>query len=221
MLLLAYYLKNWSPILFNLQFFKKVVFSLLLLCSFSLSAFTLEQLQQQLMTKEVLRGEFIQSKTLQMFNQPLLSDGEFLLSHQQGLIWQQNNPFSVSLVLTKDKLSQQFVGQKAEIIDAKDNPMVFYFSHLFLSLFKGDLSALESQFSMALTGDQKQGWLLSLLPKQAPLNKVFKRIDIKGKEQIAELMLVELNDDSSVINFTNVKQQQTSLTEQEQNAFKL
>ena len=80
----------------------------LLLCSFSLSALTLEQLQQQLMTQKILRGDFMQLKTLQMFNQPLVSEGSFLLSHQQGLIWQQNTPFPVALVLAKDKLSQRF-----------------------------------------------------------------------------------------------------------------
>ena len=126
------------------KLFKKVFFTLLLCCSFSLSALTLEQLQQQLMTQEILRGDFTQSKTLQMFKHPLVSDGTFLLSHQQGLIWKQNNPFPVSLVLAKDKLSQQFSDQAPEIIEAKDNPMVFYFSHLFLSLFKGDLSSLKS-----------------------------------------------------------------------------
>ena len=147
---------------------KKVVLTFFLCCSFSLSALTLEQLQKQLMTQDILRGDFTQSKTLQMFNQPLLSEGSFLLSHQHGLIWKQSNPFPVSLVLAKDKLSQQVSDQPADIIEAKDNPMVFYFSHLFLSLFKGDLSSLEKQFTMSLSEDNNAGWLLNLTPKEAP-----------------------------------------------------
>lgn len=206
--------------MFSTTFIKKAGCALLLLCSFSLSALTLEQLQQKLMTQEVLRGDFAQVKTLQLFNQPLISEGTFLLSHQQGLIWQQNTPFPVSLVLAKDKLSQRFEGQAAEVIEAKDNPMVFYFSHLFLSLFKGDLTTIESQFTMALSSDEKEQWLLHLRPKQSPLNKVFKFIEIEGNKQIETLTLLELNDDSSVITFSNINQQQTSLSEQEQDAFK-
>lgn len=213
-----YLLKSWSLILFRIRLFQKAVFCFLLLCSCSLAALTLEQLQQQLTTQKILRGDFSQSKTLQMFNQPLLSDGFFLLSQQQGLIWQQNNPFPVALVLGKDKLRQQFDGQDAEVIDAQDNPMAFYFSHLFLSLFKGDLSALESQFSMSLTEIKKGHWQLHLLPKQSPLNKVFKYINIEGAHQIQKLTLIELNDDSSVINFTNVKPQ-TELNQQDKDAF--
>jgi len=197
----------------------KAVCCFLFFCSFSLSALTLEQLQQQLTTQKVIRGDFKQSKNLQMFNQPLVSDGSFLLSHQEGLIWTQKNPFPVSLVLTKDKLRQQFSGQSAEIVEASDNPMVFYFSHLFLSLFKGDLASLENQFSMTLTGDLQNTWILHLTPKAAPLNKVFKEIDIKGSIQIEELLLVELNGDSSVIEFSHIDQAQSNLTLQEKNAF--
>jgi hypothetical protein len=171
------------------------------------------------MTQDILRGDFTQSKTLQMFNQPLLSEGSFLLSHQHGLIWKQSNPFPVSLVLARDKLSQQVSDQPADIIEAKDNPMVFYFSHLFLSLFKGDLSSLEKQFTMNLSEENNAGWLLNLTPKEAPLINVFKRIEIKGQDTIQALTLIELNDDSSVISFTNINPQQTPLKQQEIDAF--
>ena len=193
--------------------------SFLLILSCSLSALTLDQLQSQLTTQKLIRGDFTQSKILQMFNQPLVSNGSFLLSHQQGLIWKQINPFPVSLVLVNNKLRQQFSGQEIEVVEAKDSPMVFYFSHLFLSLFKGDLNSLESQFTMTLSGDETT-WLLHLVPKQVPLNKVFKYIEIKGKEQIEGLALIELNGDSSVITFSGIHQEQTQLTQQETDAFK-
>lgn len=205
--------------MFNSCLFKKILISLLCFCSYSLSALTLEELQQKLTVHEVLRGDFIQTKTLQMFNQPLDSNGTFLLSHEQGLIWAQKNPFPVSLVLTKDKLRQQFADQPPEIISAADNPMVFYFSHLFLALFKGDLSTLDEQFSMSLDEDNNGTWSLLLLPKQSPLNKVFEKIEIKGKSQIQTLSLIELNQDSSVIKFSHIEAQQPPLNQQEYNAF--
>jgi len=192
----------------------------LLLCyPFSVSALTFEQLQQQLMTQKILRGDFTQSKKLQMFNQPLRSNGTFLLSHQAGLIWKQSNPFPVSLVLAENKLRQQFAGQPAEIIQASDNPMVFYFSHLFLSLFKGDLSALESQFELTLNEQADNRWSLQLTPTQAPLNKVFKEIMITGSVQIEVLTLDELNGDSSTIEFNNISTQPNSLSQHENDAF--
>lgn len=192
----------------------------MLLFSFScsLSALTLEQLQQKLMAKQLLRGDFSQSKTLQIFEQPLLSSGIFLLSHQQGLVWKQTSPFPVALVLAKDKLSQQFSDQALEVIEAKDNPMVFYFSHLFLSLFKGDMNALKAQFELTLI-EVKGHWVLLLKPNSAPLNKVFSKIEIKGNKQIEGLNLVELNGDATTITFTNISTQPEQLTEQEKDVF--
>lgn len=170
-----------------------------------LSALTMDQLQQQLMSEKILTGHFQQTKTMQMFNQPLISDGTFLLSQQHGLIWQQSSPFAVMLVLADDKLLQQFSEQSPQIIEAKDNPMVFYFSHLFLSLFKGDIAALQSQFDMQLQGTETERWLLRLTPKVSPLDKVFKHININGKQQIESLSLIELNDDSTLIEFNDIQ----------------
>ena len=199
---------------------KKSLFAVLLaVFSLSLQAFTMAQLRSNLTENKLLRGEFTQSKKLQMFKKPLLSSGAFLLDHQQGLLWSQRKPFAVSLVLVEDKLSQQFGTQQAEIIEAKDNPMVFYFSHLFLSLFKGDIKALDEQFTMQLTGVES-AWSLQLTPKSAPLNKVFATISISGGEYIKELLLIELSGDSSEITFTNQQSTPSELTEDEKDAFK-
>lgn len=209
---------RFKVMLLNRRLLSKILITLLVCSSFPVAAITFDQLQQQLMEQPLLRGDFQQSKQLQMFNAPLISEGTFLLSHQKGLIWSQKTPFPVSLVLAKDKLRQQFDGQAAEVIEASDNPMVFYFSHLFLSLFKGDLHALESQFKMTLT-EQADTWSLQLTPKQAPLDKVFKNIVITGNEQIEKLTLLELSGDSSTIKFSNIRTQPSTISKTENDAF--
>lgn len=179
---------------------------------------TLTDLQAQLAAQQLVRGEYTQIKKMHMFKQPLRSQGIFLLQQQQGLFWLQKQPFAINLVLTKDKLSQQFVGQPAKVIDAADNPMIFYFSHLFLSLFKGDLEGLIEQFEMQLE-DKNGQWSLQLVPKSAPLNKVFKEINIVGEKYINQLQLIELNGDSSVIDFFEQNSLPKTLSEDEQHYF--
>lgn len=179
----------------------------------------MQQLQEQLTAQKVLKGQFTQTKTMQMFKQPLRSSGDFILSQEQGLIWQQNKPFLVSLVLANNKLIQQFSGQSAQVIEAKDNPMVFYFSHLFLSLFQGDLESLKTQFEMHLQATDNN-WKLTLTPKVSPLDKVFKTITIQGDKYISSLLLTELNGDSSLIEFSNV-QTFSTLSQQDLERFKI
>ena len=197
----------------------KTVFLLFLCGSFSAQAITLDNLQKQLTAQTLLRGDFTQTKNVKMFKKPLLSNGSFLLTQSQGLVWQQKKPFPVSLILTKDKLRQQFSDKPADIIQAKDNPMVFYFSHLFLSLFQGDIKALQAQFDIVLSNN-KENWKLELTPKSTPLNKVFSTITIEGHQYIKSLVLAELNGDSSVILFNNTSEQPNTLTKQEKDAFK-
>lgn len=196
---------------------KKLFVAFSFLLSVAAQALTLSDVQQKLTAHTLLRGEFTQIKTMQMFNQPLLSQGNFLLDQKQGLLWRQTAPFPVSLVLVKDKLSQQFGEQAAEVIIAKDNPMVFYFSHLFLSLFKGDMEGLSAQFEMKLSA-QGEHWLLLLIPKSAPLNKVFASISIAGTDFIEQLVLQELSGDVSEITFSQQRSTPNTLSEEEQDA---
>jgi hypothetical protein len=218
LLRLHYLLTSWSPILLIKGKRFKLFAALILLFSVSVQAVTLAEIEQKLTAHSLLRGLFTQSKTLQMFNQPLISKGHFLLEQEQGLFWQQLEPFPVSLVLVKDKLSQQYGGQAPEVIAAKDNPMVFYFTHLFLSLFKGEMADLTEQFDMQLS-EENAHWSLLLTPKAAPLNSVFSSIAISGSEFIDLLVLTELSGDISQISFSRQQTLPDTLSEDEQRAF--
>ncbi|OAN11008.1 hypothetical protein A3K86_18710 [Photobacterium jeanii] len=184
-------------------------------------AISLPELQQQLAAHTLVRGDFTQTRTMEMFSQPLVSQGQFLLTQNQGLLWQQTLPFPVALTLTQDKLSQQFGDQPAQVMAAKDNPMVFYFSHVFLSLFKGDTSQLTEQFDLTLTEQANQAWQLVLKPKSAPLNAVFSNITIQGQDHINQLQLNEVRGDHTLIEFTNQRTAPAALSAEEQRAFQL
>ena len=178
----------------------------------------LTSLQAQLQQSPIVRGDFAQSRTLAMFEQPLVSEGSFLLERQHGLLWQQNTPFPVNLVLTQDKLRQTFANQPAQVITAKENPMAFYFSKIFLSVFHGDTEQLQSQFDLQFS-PQNEHWQLVLTPKEAPLNAVFKSIVLQGNQDIDSLVLEEVRGDKTEITFTNQTHQPESLTDAEQAQF--
>ncbi len=180
---------------------------------------TMEELQQQLAQHPIVRGDFEQKRTLAMFDQPLTSTGQFTLDKTHGLLWRQDVPFKVQLVLTQDKLRQTFADQPAQVITAKDNPMAFYFSHIFLAVFHGDTDQLKQQFDMTFKADNGQ-WILALTPKSAPLNAVFNTITLGGKSDLERLTLQEIRGDKTDILFSNQSYQPESLTDAEQAQFK-
>ncbi len=178
----------------------------------------LADLQQQLAKFEVVRGAFIQTRHLEMFNQPLSSEGQFTLDKTHGLLWQQTTPFPVNLVLTQDKLRQSMGGQEAQIITSEQNPMAFYFSRVFLSVFHGDTAELEKEFTLDFATED-DAWRLTLTPKAAPLNSVFDTITLQGHQQIERLELREIRGDRTEIEFSQHQTAPETLTDAEQNQF--
>ncbi|ELV8553044.1 outer membrane lipoprotein carrier protein LolA [Vibrio fluvialis] len=178
----------------------------------------LASLQTQLQRFEIVRGDFTQSRKIEMFAEPLSSQGTFLLDKAHGLLWQQSTPFPVNLVLTQDKLRQTFVGQAPQTITAKENPMAFYFSHIFLSVFHGDTAQLQSEFDLDFSVQDEQ-WTLVLTPKGAPLNAVFKHITLQGQDDINALSLQEVRGDNTEIRFSAQTHEPQTLSQAEQAQF--
>ncbi|MDH5937670.1 outer membrane lipoprotein carrier protein LolA [Vibrio splendidus] len=192
---------------------------------------SISDLQTVLSANNIVRGEFTQTRNMEMFAQPLTSQGTFLLDKSNGLLWTQTTPFPVSLVLTDNKLSQRFADQPAKIITDKENPMAFYFSHIFLSVFHGDTQKLQEQFSLdfepattdesANASSQDTRWTLTLKPKSAPMNAVFEAITLQGKNDIERIELREIRGDSTVIEFSQLSHLPEILSDAEAQQFQL
>ncbi|CAH6813395.1 putative transmembrane protein [Vibrio chagasii] len=189
---------------------------------------SISELQTVLSENSIVRGEFTQIRNMEMFAQPLTSQGTFLLDKSSGLLWTQTTPFPVNLVLTDNKLSQKFADQPAKIITDKENPMAFYFSHIFLSVFHGDTQKLQEQFSLSFqpatvqSSDQNTGsWTLTLKPKSAPMNAVFEAITLQGNSDIERIELKEIRGDSTVIEFSQLSHQPEVLSDAEAQQFQL
>ncbi|MDW6001854.1 LolA family protein [Vibrio mangrovi] len=193
-------------------------FCLLFVSPLSLAAVnTLQDLQHQLAQHPLIRGHFDQKRIMALFEQPLLSSGQFTLSHSDGLIWQQDEPFPVHLVLTQNKLQQTFADQPPQLITAQDNPMAFYFSHIFLAVFHGDTDQLTRQFTLTLIPGAR--WTLTLTPKSAPLDQVFDSIILSGQQYIDTLSLHEVRGDVTEMMFTQQSTQPETLTDAEKAQF--
>ena len=191
---------------------------------------SISELQTVLSENSIVRGKFTQTRNMEMFAQPLTSQGTFLLDKSSGLLWTQTTPFPVNLVLTDNKLSQRFADQPAKIITDKENPMAFYFSHIFLSVFHGDTQKLQEQFALdfepatATRSDkktEKKSWALTLTPKSAPMNAVFEAITLQGQSDIERIELKEIRGDSTVIEFSQLSHQPEVLSDAEAQQFQL
>ncbi|CAM3837205.1 outer membrane lipoprotein carrier protein LolA [Rahnella bruchi] len=196
-------------------------FLLLVMTIFSVSAHavTLEELQLRFSQVPVLRADFSQQRTISGMAQPLNSSGNLLIAQQQGLWWQQEKPFSLTLLLTEKRMVQIMAGQEPQVVTAENNPQMFQFNSLLSALFHADRKVLEENFSLNFTDLGNGAWKLILTPKVSPLNRLFRSITLNGETFLNNIDIDDMQGDATHIRFFNQKTTPATLTDAEKRHF--
>lgn len=198
---------------------RRFILLLIVFCQFPVMAqMTLEQLQTQSNQYPVIRADFEQSKQISGLKQPLISSGKVIISQQDGLWWQQNKPFALTLLLTNNQMVQTVANQPKQVITAESNPQLFQFNHLLTAMFKADREILEKNFTLSLD-TTNQGWQLTLVPKTTPLDKLFRQIRLTGSQFLESIEMDDQQNDKTVIRFSNHQVKPTQLSQDEQRNF--
>lgn len=162
------------------------------------AAMTQAEVRQLLSEQPAQRARFEQEKQVAGLSQPLKASGELLLVRGKGLWWHQQAPFDLALSLTDQRMSQRVGQGRAEVID---NPQLLEFSKMLLALFGSDEQALARYFDLDFQSGE-QGWALILTPLASPLDKVFAKLTLSGREQLDKLSIADRQGDETRIHFS-------------------
>ncbi len=165
-------------------------------------AMSLEDLAAQMEKQPLVRADFTQIKTINGLTKPFKSSGNMLVTKQYGLYWHQQQPFSILLILTTNKMVQVINDQQPQIITAQSNPQMFQFNYLLTAIFNADRAVLEKNFSLKLEGSPGLWWL-TLTPIASPLDKIFKQLKLTGGEFLETIEIDDMQGDQTMIKFTN------------------
>ncbi|WP_421230417.1 outer membrane lipoprotein carrier protein LolA [Aeromonas jandaei] len=188
---------------------------LLALLSWPTLAITLADVQQQLTAADARSARFEQERQISGLTQALRSSGELLLVKGQGLWWQQQKPFPLTLTLTPTRMVQQLPGQPAQTLDS---PQLLEFSNLMLALFDPSEAALDNYFRHRLSSEGEE-WTLTLEPIRSPLDKVFASLMLKGRHELASLAIHDKQGDVTLIRFVDWQLKTLPLSAEEQSRF--
>jgi len=176
--------------------------------------------KQRVAQVEVLRGRFDQEKRITGFRNPLRSQGRFVVSRQQGVIWTTEKPFPSEVVITRDRiLSRQRDGSQRVEVDGREQPALRSVNAMMFALVSGDVGALSSRFDTQAQALPDNGWRLSLKPRSAALAKAFARIVLSGDRYVREVRIEEANGDSTQLRFSELKDAPASLSADEARRF--
>lgn len=173
------------------------------------SSAELEQLTQRLSPSPQAKGLFTQYRYLKVLKKPLVSHGNFVFSKQLGIVWQQQSPFSSTLILQAGKLTQ--IDSQGQIqVTAQQPASASQLSQLMPTLLNallsGDLQTLQQHFKLSIhsaTNSNPQ-WQLGLIPIDPMVQKAMPRLVLTGEQKIQTLTLFSDNQDRSRIEFSKL-----------------
>ena len=187
---------------------RKIISILLVISCWSLaqannqSAF--QQVQQLLAKAKNISGDYTQTREIKLLSKPLVSTGTFVLSQAEGLIWNQMIPFKSQLKLSDNRLEQKLGDNPPTVLTKEQQPIIFSFSNIFLSIFKGNTTDLKQYFTIDFQGGSAL-WTIALKPKASPLNKAIARIELSGTSHIDKVVINEVRGNQMQIKFSKVK----------------
>ncbi|OLO05943.1 outer membrane lipoprotein carrier protein LolA [Salinicola socius] len=150
----------------------------LVLVPISAQAFDLDDLQRQLAATPSVAGRFEQQRELADLDSSLTSTGTFVFERGKRVVWELKTPVQERIELTPQAITDGS-GETAP-------PGGEQVAQLFLQLLEGDWQALESRFTLQLSGDQ-DAWQVALRPKEAALRERIAGITLQGDRTIDHL----------------------------------
>lgn len=183
--------------------------------SWQARAFGLDDLQAQLQSAKVVRGDFIQEKFLRSLSQPLTSRGAFTLVTGQGLLWRAQSPIALDMRITAQGIARREPDGTWRNLPTHNSGGRE--SKLFLAVLAGDTRGLQDNFNITIAGDG-QAWKLVLTPRSALLKQIFDRIHISGGPLVDTIDLIETQGDRSVLRMMNARAA-AQLSNEERRAF--
>lgn len=165
---------------------------------------------------EILRGSFEQIRYLKGFRNPLKSEGRFLVSKANGVVWQGVKPFPSKIWI---KNSGAIVNLEQKKSSAKPNikkPNAAM-SKIMLAMLSGDQAEMEKYFKIQRT--ENDGiWTLQLRPKGG-MARVFSRVEVAGERYIQKVLMEEKSGDRTELNFRDVSEAPNTLSPEEMRYF--
>lgn len=150
---------------------------------------------------QILRGRFVQERTLKGFAGPLRSEGAFLLVPGRGLIWRTEKPFAITTVMNPAGLMQEVRGTETLRLSAAKLPFMSRLYTVLGGALTGDWKALDGLFAVT-RGSDAAGWILELTPLKAEDSAVpIRRIEVRGNRFVETVAIVKPDGDSDRLSF--------------------
>lgn len=157
---------------------------------------TLESIAAKL-NEQAKLSQFVQTKTVTILKKPLISNGYLLITDNNQVVWQTQQPIKSTLLIGQQSLRQFNKNDQPVMSPANNNQkMSQLISSTFMAILAGDFEKLDSHFSVALDCTET-GWSIELEASSNDMKPIITNINISGQNHIELLSFTESSGDST------------------------
>jgi outer membrane lipoprotein-sorting protein len=161
-------------------------------------AWTLERLLEGFAQTRESRASFVETKSVQVLDRPLVSSGELRFEAPDRLEKRTLRPRPELLVLDGDRLTLER-GERRLQLDLRATPQAAAFVESIRGTLAGDRAALERVYRLRLEGDRRS-WALTLTPRDPGMASLVQRVRIAGRRHdVTVIEILQANGDSTLM----------------------
>ena len=176
-----------------------------------------EQVCKTISSHKITKGTFNQTKVIKKISREIKSSGTFVVSSDNGVLWNTQKPFKSSMAITKSGIVQTAANGKKSVISSNGNATFEQVSSLMASLFNGEVASLNNNFEIEFIGSQ-ENWNVNLTPRDSSVRSFIQVIEMAGHDSIDTMVLHEPSGDFTKYEFSSQTFPAT-LTDEEKAAF--
>jgi len=167
----------------------------------------LGELKTAAATTETLSSPFVQEKYLDIFDEKLLSQGQFVYRKPDQLRWELLSPVASGFILQGDKGERwNSLSHERESFSVKNDPVMGMIARQLLAWAQVDLDWLQQRYRMELVTSEPV--ILKLYPLDPGEAGFIHHLQVRfspDNSHVTEVLMVEQGGDSTLIRFTAVK----------------
>lgn len=151
----------------------------------------------------IVRGDFVQTKTIQRISRTLRSTGTFTISRDDGIIWNTAKPFPLVMVVGPAGMTQITAQGDRTFFGAEENPVFAHFSQAIQAVFSGNRDMLYDRFQVTADTDNLPSWHIVLRPKDGTIRSIIDKIELSGDTTLNNIVVHEPSGDVLSYVFSN------------------
>lgn len=152
-----------------------------------------------------MQCDFVQTKTVKMLNEKLVSKGRMYYQQPNKLRWEYVTPYTYTFVFNGQKVSLK-KNNRSDVIDVNQNKMFREIATIMMNSVMGKCLTDRKSFKTTIR-DTSAEWIATLVPQSKELKNMFTSIVLhfnKEKAVVVKVEMLEKNGDTTVIALNNI-----------------